>query len=91
MATMTLHRHINGVQAQFSARYELHTLNVNANIKLTNQISVKVDANSILILNYPAGHTLHETKQYTKGRIMTAWEGNLDEGRMWHENLMIRY
>ncbi|KAF1917299.1 hypothetical protein BDU57DRAFT_160340 [Ampelomyces quisqualis] len=91
MATVTLHRHIDGVDARFTAGYELLDLNFNSNMRLTNRVSVKVDANSILIFKYPAGSTIERIKQYTGGKIQSARQGKLEDGRLWHENRMIRY
>jgi hypothetical protein len=52
--TATLHRNIDGLDARFSAGYELFDFNFNANMRLTNKVSIEVDASSFLIHKHSA-------------------------------------
>jgi hypothetical protein len=49
MADSNVYRQIEGGNAMFSAGYALSGFNLNASIRVTNKLSIKADANTILI------------------------------------------
>ena len=49
MITSSIHRHIEGGNAKFIAGCDLSGFSLNPSIRITNELSMKVDANTILI------------------------------------------
>jgi hypothetical protein len=87
-----LQRYLKGGTAQFGAGYETLRFDLSPNVRITSDIFVKADANTVLISSHPhAKYTTQRLEAFLKdvgGRLRFFHQTNLSQRKRWNATII---